>query len=78
MSRGLGGRTPRARLLDIADGITVRDIVCDMSEPKKRLTRLPQKLDAEVEKAAKAEGVSVNTFITAVLAAAVGYRLPKK
>jgi predicted HicB family RNase H-like nuclease len=49
-----------------------------MSEPKKRLLRLPAKLDAEVEKAAKAEGASVNTFIVAVLAAAVGYRLPKK
>jgi predicted HicB family RNase H-like nuclease len=52
--------------------------VRDMAEPKKRLIRLPRELDARIEKAAKEEGASVNTFITAVLAAAVGYRLPKK
>jgi hypothetical protein len=76
LTRGLGGETPRARLLDIAEYITVFDIVRDMAEPKKRLLRIPRELDARLEKAAEAEGASVNGFITAVLAAAVDYRKP--
>jgi len=52
------------------------DIVRDMAEPKKRLLRIPRELDARLEKAAEAEGTSVNGFITAVLAAAVDYRKP--
>jgi predicted HicB family RNase H-like nuclease len=68
---------PRARLVDIAEYISFRDIMCDMAEPKKRLIRLPRELDARLEKAAEAEGASVNTFITAILAAAVGYKRPK-
>ena len=67
---------PRARLLDIAEYITLSDIVRDMAEPKKRLIRLPRELDGKLEKAAAAEGTSVNGFITAVLAAAVDYRKP--
>jgi len=49
-----------------------------MTKPAQHPTRLPRELYEEVKKAAEEEGVSANVFIVAVLAAAVGYRLPKK
>jgi len=52
-------------------------IVGNMSEPAKHLTRLPQELYAAVQETAEKEGISANAFLVAVVAAALGYKLPK-
>lgn len=52
--------------------------MCAMTDAAKHLTRMPRDLYAEIQKTAEAEGVSANAFIVAVLAAAVGYRLPRE
>lgn len=49
-----------------------------MNEPAQYPLRLPRDLYAAVQKAADEQGGSVNTFIVAVLAGAVGYREPRQ
>jgi hypothetical protein len=65
------------RFFDIAEYITGRDIVCDMPEPAKHLTRLPRDLYETIQQEADKQGTSANGLIVAILAAAMNYRAPK-
>jgi predicted HicB family RNase H-like nuclease len=43
-----------------------------------KLVRLPEDLAAAVAKAAKAQGVSENTLLVALIAGGLNFKLPKK
>jgi hypothetical protein len=49
-----------------------------MSEPAKKLVRMPQALAAEVKRLADSQGVSENTLLVALIAGGVNFKLPKK
>lgn len=53
-------------------------MVPQVAGPAKKLIELPRDLLDEVKRQAAEQGVSANAFIVASLAAAVGYRRPKK
>jgi hypothetical protein len=48
-----------------------------VSEPAKKLVRMPQALAAEVARLAKDQGVSENTLLVALIAGGVNFKLPK-
>lgn len=76
---------PRARLLDGTYASTLRAVTCAIigAVPKKaeravETLRIPRDMVPLIQREADKAGVSKNEWMSLVLAAAVGYRLPKK